>query len=83
MGRTGTQPNATPLAIRTEPNVNLSDSDLPSEVAGKKTLGVHWTGFITPTKTGNDLVGLRGVGFGRLSIDDMQVAMLLAHDGVD
>jgi hypothetical protein len=23
-------------------------------------------------------VGLRGVGFGRLSIDDMQVAMLLA-----
>jgi beta-glucosidase len=83
MGRPGAQPNATPLATRTEPNVNLSGGDLPSVVAGKKALGVHWTGFITPTETGDYLVGLRGVGFGRLTIDDKQVAMLFARDRVD
>jgi beta-glucosidase len=83
IGRPGAPSNATPPATRTEPNVNLSDSNLPSEVAGKKTLGVHWTGFITPTETSDYLVGLRGVGFGRLSIDDKQVAMLFARDGVD
>ncbi len=82
-GRPGAQSNAKPLATRTEPNVNLSDSNSPPEVAGKKPLGVHWTGFITPTETGDYLVGLRGVGFGRLSIDDKQVAMLFARDRVD
>jgi beta-glucosidase len=82
-GRPGAQSNATPLASRTEPNVNLSGSSLPPEVAGKKTLGVHWTGFIVPTETGDYLVGVRGAGFGRLSIDEKQVATLLARDGVD
>jgi beta-glucosidase len=51
MGRPGAQSDAKPLVIRIEPNVNLSDSNLPPEVAGKKTLGVHWTGFIAPTET--------------------------------
>jgi len=83
MGRPGAQSDAKPLVIRIEPNVNLSDSNLPPEVAGKKTLGVHWTGFIAPTETGDYFVGLRGVGFGRLSIDDKQVAMLFARDRVD
>jgi beta-glucosidase len=82
-GRPGAQSNAIPLTSRTEPNVNLSGSNLPPEVAGKKTLGVHWTGFIIASETGDYLVGLRGVGFGRLLIDEKQVAMLLAHDGVD
>ncbi len=83
MGRPGAESNAAPLASRIEPNVNVSGSNLPPEVAGKKTLGVHWTGFITPTETGDYLMGLRGVGFGRLSIDDKQVAMLFARDRVD
>jgi beta-glucosidase len=83
IGRPGAPSNPVPLATRTDVNVNLSDSDLPSQVAGKKTLGVHWTGFLTPIETGDYLVGLRGLGFGRLSIDDKQVAMLLAREGVD
>jgi beta-glucosidase len=83
MGRPGAESNAAPLATRIEPNVNVSGSNLPSEVAGKKTLGVHWTGFITPAETGDYLVGLRGIGFGRLSINDKQTAMLFARDRVD
>jgi len=68
------------LATRTERNVNLSKSDLPSEVAGKKTIAVHWTGSITPTETGDYLIGVRGTGFGRLMIDGKQVAVLVAYD---
>ena len=75
----GAQSNPT-LATRIEPNVNLSKSNLPAEVAGKNTIAVHWTGAITPTETGDYLLGVRGTGFGRLSIDGKQVAMLVAYD---
>jgi beta-glucosidase len=63
------------IVSRTEPNVNLSDSNLPSEIAGKKTFGVQWTGFITPTESGDFLVGIRSAGFARLTVDGKQVAM--------
>ncbi|HEY1209322.1 MAG TPA: glycoside hydrolase family 3 C-terminal domain-containing protein [Terracidiphilus sp.] len=73
-----------PIVSRTEPNVNLVESDnLPPEVAGKKALSVHWTGFLTVQESGDYLVGIRGRGFGRLSIDDKQVAMLFRSEGVD
>ncbi|HUV71038.1 MAG TPA: glycoside hydrolase family 3 C-terminal domain-containing protein [Terracidiphilus sp.] len=81
--RPGRGANAPVLVSRTEPNVNLTESNLPSEVAGKKGLGVHWTGFITAAETGDYLVGVRGIGFGRLSIDDKQVAQLGRGAGVD
>ena len=77
--RPGAHPNPT-LATRTERNVNLSQSNMPSEVAGKKTIAVHWTGSITPTETGDYLLGVRGTGFGRLTIDGKQVAVLVAYN---
>ena len=77
--RPGAHPNPT-LAARTERNVNLSQSNMPSEVAGKKTIAVHWTGSITPTETGDYLLGVRGTGFGRLTIDGKQVAVLVAYN---
>jgi beta-glucosidase len=64
------------LASRTEPNVNLSDSNLPSELAGRKSFSVQWTGFITAPESGDYLVGVRGRGFARLSIDGKQTAMM-------
>jgi beta-glucosidase len=76
MGRPSAQSNAPALVSRTEPNVNLTDGNLPSEVAGKRSIGVRWSGFITVPDTGDYLVGVRGMGFGRLSIDGKQVAML-------
>ncbi len=72
-----------PIVSRTEPNVNLNGDNLPPEVAGKKALGVHWTGFLTVQESGDYLVGIRGRGFGRVSIDDKQVALLFRSEGVD
>jgi beta-glucosidase len=71
------------LATRTETNVNLSGGNLPAKATGKKTISVHWTGSITVAETGDYLVGLRGRGFGRLSIDSEQVATLVAYDDVE
>ncbi len=72
-----------PRATRTEKNVNLSESNLPAEVAGKKTIAVRWTGSITPSETGDYLLGVRGTGFGRVTIDGKQVATLVAYDDVE
>src|SRR5665213_224226 len=83
MGRPGRGPDAPVLLSRTEPNVNLTEGNLPSELAGKKGVGVRWTGFITATETGDYLIGVRANGFGRLSIDDKQVAQLGRVEGID
>jgi beta-glucosidase len=64
-----------PIVSRTETNVKLTESNLPAEMAGKKTFGVQWTGFLTPTESGEFLLGIRCEGFGRLAVDGKQVAM--------
>jgi beta-glucosidase len=83
MGWPGAQSNTIPIATRIETNVNLSASNLPSEVVGKKTVTVRWTGTITPAETGDYLMGVRGVGFGSLTIDSKEVATLVAYDEVE
>ena len=75
--------NATPIVSRTEPNVNLNEGNIPSEIAGKKTFGVQWSGFLTPTESGDFLVGVRSDGFARLTVDDKQTAMAGRGNGVD
>jgi beta-glucosidase len=67
--------NTTPLVSRTEANVNLTESNLPPEIAGRKTFGVQWSGFLTPTESGDFLIGIRCEGFGRLTVDGKQIAM--------
>ncbi|HZP07113.1 MAG TPA: glycoside hydrolase family 3 C-terminal domain-containing protein [Terracidiphilus sp.] len=66
--------NAKPIVSRTEANIKLTESDLPSEIAGRKTFGVRWSGFLTPSETGDFLLGIRCEGFGRLTVDGKQVA---------
>jgi beta-glucosidase len=83
VGRPGRGADAPVLVSRTEPNVNLTVNNLPAEMAEKKAVGVRWTGFITVAETGDYLVGVRANGFGRLSIDDKQVAQLGRVQGVD
>jgi beta-glucosidase len=63
-----------PVASRTEPNVKLTATNLPPQIADKKAFGVRWSGFLTPTETGDFLLGLRAEGFARLTADDKQVA---------
>jgi beta-glucosidase len=72
----------TPIATRVEPNINLDSSNLPSELAGKKSFLVTWTGFITVPETGDYLLGIRGSGFARIMVEGKQVATFRSN-GVD
>jgi beta-glucosidase len=67
-------PEPKPLVTRTEKEVDLSSATLPSAIAGKKSYGVEWTGYLTPDETGDFLVGVRAQGFARVDVDDKQVA---------
>jgi beta-glucosidase len=71
----------TPIVSRTEANVKLTESNLPKEVAGKKTFGVQWSGFLTPTESGDFILGLRCEGFGRLTVDNKLVATAFGGGG--
>jgi beta-glucosidase len=62
------------LATRVEPTVQLSADTLPAEVKGKSQLVVQWSGFLTPTETGEYLIGMKANGFGRVVVGDKQVA---------
>jgi len=73
--------STTPIASRTEPNVKLTESNLPPEIAGRKTFGVQWSGFLTPTESGDFILGIRVAGFARLTADGKQVAMAFGGGG--
>jgi beta-glucosidase len=66
--------NTAPIVNRTEANIKLTESNLPAEVAGKKTFGAQWSGFLTPAESGDFLLGIRCEGFGRITVDGKQVA---------
>ena len=71
----GQASNTPPIVSRTEANIKLTEENLPKEVAGKKTFGVQWSGFLTPNESGDFLIGVRCEGFGRVAVDEKQVAM--------
>jgi beta-glucosidase len=73
-GQPASGPPPAQLVSRTEANVKLTESELPKEVAGKNTFGVQWSGFLTPSESGDFLLGIRCAGFGRLTVDGKQVA---------
>ncbi len=71
------------LATRVEPNIDLDGGKLPAEVAGKKPVGVRWTGFITASESGDYLIGVRGQGFERVTVNDKLVAILFGWEGIE
>ena len=72
-----------PFATRVESNVDLSQSNLPSEAAGKKSVAVQWTGFLTPPESGDYRIGVRADGFARVSVDGKTVAQEFRTHGVE
>jgi beta-glucosidase len=80
-GRLNPGASTTPLVSRNEPNVKLSDNNLPQEIAGRKTFGVQWSGFLTPTESGDFMLGIRCEGFARLTVDGKQVAVAFGGGG--
>ena len=70
-----------PLLTRVEANANLSSTNLPTEVAGKDSISVQWTGFLTPQDSGDYLIGMRSNGFSRISIDGRPAVMSYGGHG--
>ena len=65
----------TVLAARQVSNVDLKVQDIPEEASGKYPLRVEWTGFLTPTETGDYTVGVRlEAGFARVQLDGKPIA---------
>jgi len=81
--RLGPGASPAPLMSRVEPNINLSESSLPAEAAGKKSIGAQWTGFLTPPDSGDYLIGLRADGFARVMADRKVVAIEFRTHGVE
>ena len=77
----GQASNTPPIVSQTEPNVKLTEENLPKEMAGKKTFAVQWSGFLTPNESGDFLIGVRCEGFGRVAVDEKQVAMAFGGGG--
>ena len=67
--------NTTPLVSRTEANVNLTGANLPAEIVGRKRFGMQWWGNLTPTESGDYLLGIRCQEFGTLTVDGKQIAV--------
>jgi beta-glucosidase len=74
----------TVLAAYQVKNVDLKAEDIPQEASGKYPLRIEWTGFLTPTETGDYTLGVRlQGGFARVQLDCKPVAAGWAgsHDG--
>ncbi len=69
------------LATKHVTGVELNQQEIPAQVSGKFPLLVEWTGFLTPTETGDYNLGVRGQG-NRMSvaIDGNTVAQQFTMD---
>src|SRR5579871_1727089 len=68
-------PQRTVLAERQVSNIDLKEQDIPKEASGKYPLRVEWTGFLTPTETGDYTIGVRlQGGFARVQVDGKPLA---------
>jgi beta-glucosidase len=77
----GSGARPTPLTSRVEPNLDLTDGNLPVEAAGKPSLSVEWSGFLTPTETGDYLLGISAGGFARVRVDGREIAQVFSMEG--
>jgi beta-glucosidase len=65
----------TVLAVHQVSNIDLKADDIPQELSGIYPLRVEWTGFLTPTETGDYTIGVRlEAGFARAQLDDKPIA---------
>jgi beta-glucosidase len=68
-------PQRTVLAERPVNNLDLKAEDIPQDASGKYPLRIEWSGFLTPTATGDYTVGVRlQGGFARVEVDGKPLA---------
>ena len=66
----------TPFASRVDPVVNLNETNLPEQAKDGHALSVQWTGFLTPTETGDYLIGMKAEGFARVKLGDKETMQM-------
>jgi beta-glucosidase len=71
------------ITSRIEPNIDLSESNLPSEVGGRQSVGVQWAGFLTPPDSGDYLIGLRADGFATVAVNGINITLQYSSLGVE
>jgi beta-glucosidase len=71
----------TPLTSRVTTSFDLTNESIPKEVADKKPLLISWSGFLTPTETGEYNLGVLADGFAMLSVDGKQMALEYMTNG--
>jgi len=59
----------TPVATRVDSLVTVSRAGLPRDLQWNRAFNVRWTGFLTPTTTGDYVLGLQAQGHARMSLD--------------
>lgn len=64
----------TPLTTRIEGKIDLSAKSLPPEAEGKTDLGVQWDGVLTPSESGDYMLGLEADGLIQVIVDGKEVA---------
>ena len=63
------------LATRDVTTVDLNAENIPQEATGKYPVRVDWSGFLTPTETGEYSIGVRfQAGFAKVSVNEKPVA---------
>jgi beta-glucosidase len=67
-------PSLPVIATRVEPNIDITGSNLPTQVANRP-FSVHYTGFITVSDSGDYFIGIRGAGFPRITVDGAPLTM--------
>jgi beta-glucosidase len=71
------------LVTRTEPGIDAAAQPLPTEVAGKGPVLIHWEGMLAAPETGDYNLGLVANGFFRITLDGKDVTMDWQSNGVD
>ncbi len=67
--------NRTVLATKQVSTVDLKATDIPAPASGKYPLRIQWSGFLTPTETGDYNIGGKfKAGFMRVLVDGKPVA---------
>ena len=72
-----------PLVTRTEPGLNLTEADLPAQTKAKGPLSVEWSGFLTPTQSGDYQLGILADGFANVTVDGKVIAQEFRTSGAE
>jgi beta-glucosidase len=73
----GTGAKSAPLVSRTDPTINLSETDVPQALKSDPTFAVHWSGYLNPGETGDYVMGIQvDGGFARVSLGGQELVQM-------